>query len=131
MIASAIGSGFPPNSMATAFPSLQLGSRFTAQIQDQPTLNASIAVSTHDCSMRRDALAPSVGCDASYQDDITYPVHLLDGTEVQHCIMASFFRFNDILDHDRIKGALATLFQIGDWKKLGGRFRTKVRLIVL
>ncbi|KNG91514.1 hypothetical protein ANOM_000019 [Aspergillus nomiae NRRL 13137] len=59
-------------------------------------------------------------------DDYIYPVHLLDGAEYQHCILTLFIKFNDILDAEKIKDSLTRLLEIGDWKKLGGRFRTKV-----
>ncbi|KAJ3497751.1 hypothetical protein NLG97_g1663 [Lecanicillium saksenae] len=61
-------------------------------------------------------------------DDHTYPVHLLDGAKYQHCILTLFIRFNDVLDSEKIRRSLHHLLSIGDWKKLGGRFRTKVDL---
>lgn len=63
----------------------------------------------------------------NYSDDYIYPVHLLDGAKYQHCILTLLVRFNDILDPQKIKESLSRLLEIGDWKKLGGRFRTKVR----
>lgn len=59
-------------------------------------------------------------------DDYVYPVHLLDGAKYQHCILTLFIRFNDLLDADKLRDGLTRLLEIGDWKKLGGRFRTKV-----
>ncbi|KAE8332517.1 hypothetical protein BDV39DRAFT_200137 [Aspergillus sergii] len=61
-----------------------------------------------------------------HADDYIYPVHLLDGAKYQQCILTLFIKFNDILDTGKIKEALTRLLTIGDWKKLGGRFRTKV-----
>ncbi|OGM42334.1 hypothetical protein ABOM_007876 [Aspergillus bombycis] len=61
-----------------------------------------------------------------HADDYIYPVHLLDGAEYQHCILTLFIKFNDILDAGKIKDSLTRLLEIDDWKKLGGRFRTKV-----
>lgn len=63
----------------------------------------------------------------NYADDYIYPAHLLDGAKYQHCILTLLVRFNDILDPQKIKESLSRLLEIGDWKKLGGRFRTKVR----
>ncbi|KAH8696647.1 hypothetical protein BGW36DRAFT_278848, partial [Talaromyces proteolyticus] len=57
--------------------------------------------------------------------DYVYPVHLLDGTLIQHVIYSGFFLFNDVLDAQKIHDALLALLQIGDWKKLGGRLRYK------
>jgi hypothetical protein len=36
-------------------------------------------------------------------------------------------RFNDVLDPKQLNNALLRLLGIGDWKKLGGRLRFKVR----
>lgn len=57
-------------------------------------------------------------------DDHVYPVHVLDGAKYQQCILTLFLRFNDILDPDKISQSLTRLLEIGDWKKLAGRFRT-------
>lgn len=59
-------------------------------------------------------------------DDHIYPVHLLDGTSIQHVVFTAFLRFNDVLDAQRIHDAVLKLLQIGDWKKVGGRLRHKV-----
>lgn len=58
-------------------------------------------------------------------DDRIYPVHTLDGAKYQHCILTLFVRFNDILDAEKIRTSLIRLLEIDDWRKLGGRFRTK------
>lgn len=57
--------------------------------------------------------------------DYVYPLHTLDGAKYQHCLLTLFIRFNDILDPEKIQRSLKTLLETGDWKKLGGRFRTK------
>ncbi|KAI5463902.1 hypothetical protein BGZ63DRAFT_423205 [Mariannaea sp. PMI_226] len=57
-------------------------------------------------------------------DDDVYPVHLFDGAKFQYFIPTMFLRFNDVLDPAKIKTSLATVLDIGDWRKLGGRFRT-------
>lgn len=57
--------------------------------------------------------------------DRIYPVHTLDGAKYQHCILTLFIRFNDILDAEKIRVSLVRLLEIDDWRKLGGRFRTK------
>lgn len=64
-------------------------------------------------------------------NDYVYPVHPLDGTSIQHIIYAGFMRFNDVLDAQKIHDALWKLLEIGDWKKLGGRFRYRVRKVMI
>ncbi|GAB0138171.1 hypothetical protein EsDP_00006415 [Epichloe bromicola] len=81
---------------------------------------AATAVSTHP-HLANETRAPS----SSYSDDHIYPVHLLDGAKYQQCILTMFIRFNDVLDPGKIKESISQLLSIGDWRKLGGRFRTK------
>lgn len=81
---------------------------------------AAAAVSTHP-HLVNETRAPY----SSYSDDQNYPVHLLDGAKYQQCILTMFIRFNDVLDPGKIKEAISQLLSIGDWRKLGGRFRRK------
>ena len=37
------------------------------------------------------------------------------------------YRFDDVLDNDKLKNALNRLLEIGDWKKLGARIRLNVQ----
>ncbi|TVY80892.1 Transcriptional regulator sdnM, partial [Lachnellula suecica] len=58
-------------------------------------------------------------------DDI-YPVHMLDDTKTLRGIVVAWtFRFNDVLDPEKLHGSLARLLEIGDWRKVGGRLRLK------
>lgn len=60
-------------------------------------------------------------------DDI-YPVHMLDDTKTLRSIVVTWTMcFNDVLDADRLYISLSSLLEIGDWKKVGGRLRLKVR----
>jgi hypothetical protein len=55
-------------------------------------------------------------------DDV-YPLHTLDyNPNYVDWVM----RFNDVLDADLLKKSLSRLLEIGDWRKLGGRFRYRV-----
>ncbi|KAK2803665.1 hypothetical protein FQN50_006881 [Emmonsiellopsis sp. PD_5] len=55
-----------------------------------------------------------------------YPVHLLDDARCFRSVCPSYlFRFNDVLDAERLSNSLSKLLEIGDWRKLGGRFRLK------
>jgi hypothetical protein len=61
-----------------------------------------------------------------HTDDI-FPSHFLDDTKnLQSLILTWTLRFNDVLDVDKLHGALVRLLQIGDWRKLGGRVRLNV-----
>lgn len=56
----------------------------------------------------------------------TYPLHGLDDTTFHRTLISRLMRFNDVLDPDKLYQALLRLFEIGDWRKLGGRLRIKV-----
>ncbi|KAM4058420.1 DDE superfamily endonuclease [Hirsutella rhossiliensis] len=59
------------------------------------------------------------------KDDV-YPIHLLDGADSYRKLHMSYlFRFNDILDAQRLADSLSRLLNKGDWRKLGGRLRLK------
>ncbi|OAA62348.1 alpha-1,2-mannosidase family protein [Cordyceps fumosorosea ARSEF 2679] len=57
------------------------------------------------------------------QDDQydVYPVHLGDAASMNEKFVSWLFRFNDVLDVDKLHLALAQLLEHGDWRKLGGR----------
>lgn len=60
-------------------------------------------------------------------DDDVYPVHALDDTKTFRSILVTWtLSFNDVLDADALRAALATLLETGDWRKLGGRLRLNV-----
>ncbi|KAJ5125494.1 transcriptional regulator sdnM [Penicillium atrosanguineum] len=54
-----------------------------------------------------------------------YPLHALDDTLLYRTLISRLMRFNDVLDADKLHEALLGLFEIGDWRKLGGRLRFK------
>lgn len=57
-----------------------------------------------------------------------YPVHPTDDNKTnREKTMSWTLRFNDILDAEKIQDSLRRLLEIGDWRKLGGRLREKVR----
>lgn len=60
-----------------------------------------------------------------------YPVHLLDDAKCLRACPSYLFRFNDVLDAKRLSDSLSRLLGIGDWRKLGGRFRLKVLIDAL
>lgn len=59
-------------------------------------------------------------------DDI-YPIHKADQIkELRGLLMIWTLKFNDVLDPGLLQTSLTELLEIGDWRKLGGRFRQKV-----
>lgn len=68
--------------------------------------------------------------DAGGAGEEIYPIHTMDDSKVNHCFVSWTMRFNDVLDPAKLNGALCTLLEIGDWKKLGGRLRFKVSLVM-
>lgn len=59
--------------------------------------------------------------------DEVYPLYPLDNEKTNRCFVSWLMRFNDVLDPEQLNNALLQLLEIGDWKKLGGRLRLKVR----
>ncbi|KAK2608720.1 hypothetical protein QQS21_002709 [Conoideocrella luteorostrata] len=70
--------------------------------------------------LKKPAAAAEVS-DTSDWDE--YPVHLMDGSKLNHKVFGWTMRFNDVLDADMLHSALTRLLEIGDWRKLGGRLR--------
>jgi hypothetical protein len=61
---------------------------------------------------------------SAFERDDVYPLHALDNNpNWVNWVM----RFNDVLDAGRLNDSLSRLLDIGDWRKLGGRIRCKVR----
>lgn len=62
--------------------------------------------------------------ESTFGHDDIYPLHALDNNpNWVNWVM----RFNDVLDAQRLNESLSRLLDIGDWRKLGGRIRRKVR----
>ncbi|KAI3319785.1 hypothetical protein HD806DRAFT_249759 [Xylariaceae sp. AK1471] len=58
--------------------------------------------------------------------DEVVPVHLFDDTStLRGIIMVWTFRFNEVLDPEKLGGALSRLFRMEGWRKLGGRYRRR------
>lgn len=55
-----------------------------------------------------------------------YPVHLMDGSKLNHKVLGWTMRFDDVLDAEMLHSALTRLLGMGDWRKLGGRLRRDV-----
>ncbi|KAJ5983597.1 hypothetical protein N7481_005696 [Penicillium waksmanii] len=64
---------------------------------------------------------------ASVVPENIYPLYPLDSDKTNRCFVSWLMRFNDVLDPEQLNNALVRLLEIGDWKKLGGRLRLKVR----
>ncbi|KAM0492309.1 hypothetical protein ACHAP8_009994 [Fusarium lateritium] len=59
-----------------------------------------------------------------FDDDDIYQATLLDDTRAQRDMILHWtFHFNDVLDTEKLRTSLAKLLEIGDWRKLGGRYR--------
>lgn len=56
-----------------------------------------------------------------------YPVHLLDNATANHSLASFVMRFNDVLNPKTLSDSLSKLLEMGDWRKLGGRLRLRVR----
>ncbi|QIW96738.1 hypothetical protein AMS68_002256 [Peltaster fructicola] len=57
--------------------------------------------------------------------DYVYPLHFLDDLKLNRMPVHWLLHFNDILDAQKLREALTKLLGIGDWRKLGGRLRSK------
>lgn len=59
--------------------------------------------------------------------DEILPVHDFDARpQVRDIIIGWTLRFDDVLDADKLNGALSRLLELGNWRKLGGRLRQRV-----
>jgi hypothetical protein len=62
-------------------------------------------------------------------DDVI-PLHSFDDMDVYRAVVLDFsLRFDDVLDHEKLRLALVRLLEIGDWRKLGARLRRNVRYL--
>lgn len=60
-----------------------------------------------------------------------YPLHMLDDTKgCRDLMMACTFRFDDVLDAEKLRASLARLLELGDWGKLGGRLVVNARATI-
>ncbi|KAJ4006515.1 hypothetical protein NW766_010609 [Fusarium irregulare] len=58
--------------------------------------------------------------------DEVVPVHLFDSISgLQRCILVWMFRFDEILDPEKLHSSLSRVFQRDGWHKLGGRYRRR------
>lgn len=65
-----------------------------------------------------------------HSPDQVYPVHLIDQAAViRSSIINYVFRYDCVLDADKLHRALSQLIEVGEWRKLGGRLRRNVRPI--
>jgi hypothetical protein len=65
-----------------------------------------------------------------YGDDVM-PLHAFDDTALNRIMaVTGLFRYNSVLDANLLRNSLTELLHIGDWKKLRGRLRLNVRIIV-
>lgn len=75
--------------------------------------------------------APKDGLAPAFPDDHVFPVHAMDDTKTMRSILLAWtLCFNDVLDANKLQSSLAELFEIGDWRKLGGRLRLDVSYIL-
>lgn len=59
--------------------------------------------------------------------DTIIPAHSHDDTATFRAIILDFtLRFDDVLDPEAMRRALARLMELGNWKKLGSRLRINV-----
>jgi hypothetical protein len=62
------------------------------------------------------------------QSDTIVPLRFFDDTPpLRASILAWTFRFNEVLDHDKLRDALTRLINIPSWRQLGARLRVNVR----
>lgn len=66
---------------------------------------------------------PYIVDDVPYIPDDVYPLHTLD---YNPAYVDWVMVFNDVLDPNVLKKSLSRLLEIGDWRKMGGRFQYNV-----
>jgi len=61
------------------------------------------------------------------ESDEVIPARFWDTNDVfQKLVMEFTYRFDDVLDADKLKSSLERLMEIGEWKNLGARFKKNV-----
>jgi hypothetical protein len=64
---------------------------------------------------------------ATISTDTIIPLHSLDDNFIYRAIVLDFtLRFDDVLDPEKLRTALARLMGLGNWRKLGARLRMNV-----
>ncbi|OTA98481.1 hypothetical protein M426DRAFT_69733 [Hypoxylon sp. CI-4A] len=67
------------------------------------------------------------GKESPSQFDEIYPVHFIDqATILRSSVISYSFRYEHVLDPQRLRESLVTLLSSGDWRKLAGRLRQNV-----
>ena len=65
---------------------------------------------------------------ATIPTDTIIPLHHFDSTPSHRAFVLDFtLRFDDVLDHEKMRLALVRLVELGNWRKLGVRLRKNVR----
>jgi hypothetical protein len=64
---------------------------------------------------------------AKVPTDIIVPFHTFDSSPYLRTLILNFtYRFDDVLDAEKLRTSLERLLEIGDWRKLGARVRLNV-----
>lgn len=72
-------------------------------------------------------LGPRRSAPAIVPTDEIAPLHLFDDTATMRGFTLMWtFRFDEVLDADKLGNSLSQLFQMEGWRKLGGRIRLRV-----
>jgi hypothetical protein len=60
-------------------------------------------------------------------DDEVFPARFWDTNNVfQKIVMEFTYRFDDVLDSEKLRSSLERLLEIGEWRNLGARFKKNV-----
>lgn len=60
-------------------------------------------------------------------DDEVVPFRFWDEQDVPQKLVLEFtYRFDDVLDAEKLKSSLERLLEIGEWRGLGARFKKNV-----
>jgi hypothetical protein len=63
------------------------------------------------------------------ESDEIFPVHFIDQAGIIRSSIINYtFRYNDVLDANKLHNSLNQLLHMGEWRKLGGRLRLNVRI---
>lgn len=64
---------------------------------------------------------------ATIATDEVIPVHLFDDSAAARgIVIVSTYKFDEVLDSDKLYRSLSQLFQMPGWRRFGGRFRYRV-----
>jgi hypothetical protein len=90
-------------------------------------LSSLVARISNNSMISQDTKDSSRNMETAHENDEVIPARFWDTNDVfQKLVMEFTYRFDDVLDAEKLKSSLERLLEIGEWKNLGARFKKNV-----